>query len=427
MVDRMTVVVGVLPRISLERFRWVLAEARSPALPEAEASYWAVARLAVDPLFALAVFRHESNFGTRGICASYGTRNPGNTRSTRTGHGEIIKTERGQFVRYPSWEEGFRDLAFRLVDPNFVYAQRQLQTIEEIIPVWAPASDGNSPNSYIAGVVTTMQRLEENLIGVPYRVSLIPKGNRNRPGLPMTARWITVHETANTAPGANAEAHRRFAHAGGGPEGVSFHFVVDDKEVIQLLPLTENGWHAGDGYNGEGNRASVGIETCVNADGNWERTLANLVKLLAALCRYLGLGVDRIVQHNHWSGKDCPKKIRSEGRWNEILQRVAAELGATPQQEDAVIQIGPFGRHLGHGFLAFWRQLESIDATLPLRVLGWPLTEEFAVGNGTYQVFERAVLKYVAQEQEPWRVHLALLPEAVAVREEAAKRGLLPG
>ena len=28
---------------------------------------------------------------------------------------------------------------------------------------------------------------------------------------------------------------------------VSFHFAVDDKEVVQGIPLDRNAWHAGDG------------------------------------------------------------------------------------------------------------------------------------------------------------------------------------
>lgn len=424
-VDRDTVVVGVKPRISRETFCRVLREAGSPAAGECEAGYDAVASQGVDPAFALAVFRHESNYGKAGICAKYDTKNPGNTRTSRTGVGEVIQTERGRFVRYPSWAEGFRDLAFRLVDPSFVYAQRRLQTIAEVIPTWAPAADGNAPESYIGSVVRTMAELREDTVGVPFRVALIPKGNPNRPGYPMTPQWVTVHETANPKPGANAEAHRAFTHAGGGKENVSFHFVVDDREVIQLLPLTENGWHAEDGPEGPGNRASIAIETCVNQDGDWERTLQNLIALVAELCRVLGIPPERVVQHNYWSGKNCPARIRRDGRWDWLVSQVAQRLRQGQVEGGEVVQLGPFSRHVGHGFLAFWRQLEHVDPTLPLRVLGWPLTEEFALGDAVYQVFERAVLKYAPQEPEPWRVHVAPFDDAVRARDAARARGFL--
>ncbi|AME08046.1 hypothetical protein AUL54_17845 [Bacillus sp. SDLI1] len=41
---------------------------------------------------------------------------------------------------------------------------------------------------------------------------------------------------------------------------VSRHFTVDDSVVYQHLPLDENGWHAGDGTNGTGNRKSTGLK-----------------------------------------------------------------------------------------------------------------------------------------------------------------------
>lgn len=437
-----TVVVGVAPRISRETFCRVLREAGSPAAGECEAGYDAVASQGVDPAFALAVFRHESNYGKAGICAKYDTKNPGNTRTSRTGVGEVIQTERGRFVRYPSWVEGFRDLAFRLVDPTYVYAAHGLRTIRDIIPVWAPVTDANDPQRYIEAVVAAMNEwIEEEAAmarsnqipatlegvpGVPFRVALIPKGNRNRPGYPMTPAWVTVHETANTRPGANAEMHRQFVWNGGGREGVSFHFVVDDREVIQLLPLTENAWHAGDGPNGPGNRTSVAIETCVNSDADWNRTLQNLVALVAELCRVLRLGTDRVVQHNRWSGKDCPARIRREGRWDWLLAQVGERLAQAQAGSGEVVQLGPFGRHVGHGCLAFWRQLEQVDATLPLRVLGWPLTEEFELDGAVYQVFERSVLKWDREQPAPWDIHVALFEDAVRARVTARKQGLMP-
>jgi N-acetylmuramoyl-L-alanine amidase len=244
-------VVGVLPRISSDAFAEFLRSVNSPAAAEARDAWSAVASVGVDPLFALAVFWHESRCGTTGVVAQYDLRNPGATRSSRTGVGEPVAVPgRGQFWRYPSWTHGFRDLARRLVDPTFVYRQRGAWSVERIIPIWAPASDGNEPASYVAAVRRFMsERGSDPLGSVPLRIAWLPAGATNRPGYAMRPSWVTMHETANEARGANAEAHRRFVHAGGGPEGVSFHFVVDDREVVQLLPTIENGWHAGDGAN----------------------------------------------------------------------------------------------------------------------------------------------------------------------------------
>jgi hypothetical protein len=418
-------VVGVLPRITPDRFAAFLREVGSPAAGEAHDGWSAVAAEGVDPLFALAVFWHESRCGTTGVVAQRDLRNPGATRSSRTGVGEpVIIPGRGQFWRYPSWVHGFRDLARRLVDPGFVYRQRGAWSVEQIIPLWAPASDGNNPASYVAAVRSFMAKHGGEPLGdVPLRLAWVPAGAPNRPAYPMRPSWVTIHETANEAPGADAEAHRRFVHAGGGPEGVSFHFVVDDRVVIQLLPTLENGWHAGDGANGTGNRASIGIELCVNAGSDWERTQAHGARLVAALCRAFGLPVERVVPHQHWSGKQCPRRILGQG-FEGFRNRVRTALGANVEKQ-AIVQLGPYGRHVGHGFLEFWRGMERVHATLPLRVLGWPRSEEFSHDGATYQVFERAVLKFDAREQGEWRVHVALLDEALRVVDIARARGLL--
>jgi hypothetical protein len=148
------------------------------------------------------------------------------------------------------------------------------------------------------------------------RVSIIPAGNGNRPGYRLKAgrpEFITIHETANTALGANAEMHRRFVHNGGGTEGVSFHYVVDEDESIQLLPDNEVAWHAGDGRLGDGNNRSVGIEVCVNRGADWAKTMANLTGLVKALQAEFNIPVYNIKQHHDFSSyrKNCPTNMRA--------------------------------------------------------------------------------------------------------------------
>ncbi len=397
MITRDTIVTGTLPRISLGRFDEILALANSPAAPEAALAYRMVAAYAVDPLFALALFHHESNFGRAGICKSSDTRSPGNTRSTRTGSGEILHTERGPFVRYPSWSEGFRDLAYRLIDPTFVYRQNQRRTIAQIIPTWAPLSDGNAPQSYIRAVEDFMQRFQQPQVpGLDLIIDFIPLTNPNRPQIPLSPQWLTVHETANPRPGADAQAHRTFAHSGGGPEQVSFHFVVDDHVAYQLLPLDEVSWHAGDGPNGPGNRASIAVETCVNTDGDWQRTLDNLARLLAAICRMYGWGTSRIVQHHKWSGKNCPTRLRQAG-WDELINRVRTLLD---QPAEASARFFPeTGQSIAGGFRAFWERFGGLP------IFGYPLTGEISetcedAATRTVQYFERAVFEWHPDKPE---------------------------
>jgi hypothetical protein len=155
-------VVGVAPRISQQRFTQILRDFPSPAAAEAEAGWNAVAEEGVDPLFALAVFHQESQFGTDGVCLNYATRSPGNTRSSLIGVGEIVATEFGNFVRYPRWTDGWRDLGRRLSDPDYVYQREGRRAIRQIIYRWAPPEDfGNDTEAYIARVASNMNAWQD--------------------------------------------------------------------------------------------------------------------------------------------------------------------------------------------------------------------------------------------------------------------------
>lgn len=158
----------------------------------------------------------------------------------------------------------------------------------------------------------------------------IPPGRRNRPGLKLDGpRWITVHDTANPGRGADALAHARYIKSdAAASRPASWHFTVDDRRIIQHLPLDEVAWHAGDGGSGQGNRQSIAIEICENADGDRTLAEAKAAQLVAYLCGRFGLGVEAVVQHNRWSGKNCPRVLRSRsGGWEGFLDAVRRHLG----------------------------------------------------------------------------------------------------
>ncbi|WGD81779.1 N-acetylmuramoyl-L-alanine amidase [Bacillus subtilis] len=140
---------------------------------------------------------------------------------------------------------------------------------------------------------------------------------------PMTAEYITIHNTANDASAAN-----EISYMIGNTSSTSFHFAVDDKEVIQGLPLNRNAWHTGDGTNGPGNRKSIGVEICYSESGGAKYYAAEklAIKFVAQLLKERGWGVDRVRKHQDWNGKYCPHRILSEGRWDEVKAAIADEL-----------------------------------------------------------------------------------------------------
>lgn len=157
----------------------------------------------------------------------------------------------------------------------------------------------------------------------------IPVGRRNRPGTELTGpKYITIHDTGNPNKGANALMHAKYLK---GDEAAnrpaSWHFTVDDQRVVQHLPLDEVAWHAGDGSKGPGNTSSISIEICENADGDRAKAEANAAELVAYLLKQFGLPIDAVVQHNRWTGKDCPRIIRHRpGGWEAFLAAVREHL-----------------------------------------------------------------------------------------------------
>lgn len=141
---------------------------------------------------------------------------------------------------------------------------------------------------------------------------------------------ITIHNTANDAPAINeAKCLQNDPN-----EERSFHFAVDDCEVVQILPLNRTAWHAGDG-RGDGNMRTIAIEICWSKSGGerFENAERNAARLLAMLSYYIfGREVkDVTYTHQHWSGKYCPHRTLDLGLerflkmaanfYDEILER----------------------------------------------------------------------------------------------------------
>ncbi|MBC9785494.1 N-acetylmuramoyl-L-alanine amidase [Heliobacterium chlorum] len=149
---------------------------------------------------------------------------------------------------------------------------------------------------------------------------IVPQGAKNRPGYPLTPTFITVHNTGNSSAGADAAGHAAFIKSPGAGT-TSWHFSVDDHQIIQHIPTNENAWHAGDGGNGPGNRTSIGVEICENSDGNLAQAEANAIDLIIDLMKQYNIPLTNVVPHKHWTGKDCPHLILP--RWDAFIASIA--------------------------------------------------------------------------------------------------------
>lgn len=147
--------------------------------------------------------------------------------------------------------------------------------------------------------------------------------------------YIVVHETDNTRKGADANAHGRL-QASGNSRQASWHYTVDDKEAVQSFDDTAICWHAGSGkYNREG----IGVEICVNSDGDYRKAVANAAELVRHLQRKHNIPTSSVVQHNTASGKNCPRYLRNGAKgvtWGQFKTMLSGNTATKPKPSTPV-------------------------------------------------------------------------------------------
>ena len=151
----------------------------------------------------------------------------------------------------------------------------------------------------------------------------------------MTAEFIVVHNTAN-----DATAQNEVAYMIGNKNQVSFHYAVDDQEVVQGVPITRNTWHAGDG-NGEGNRKGISIEICYSKSGGtrFDQAEKNAAHFIATLLRERQWGIEKVKKHQDFRNKYCPHRTLDKG-WNGFIQMIKSYLNDIPVTSSSGFRVG---------------------------------------------------------------------------------------
>lgn len=149
----------------------------------------------------------------------------------------------------------------------------------------------------------------------------------------MSPVGICVHNTAN-----DASANNEVSYMINNGAEVSFHYAVDEMEIVQGLPLDRNAWAAGDGGNGQGNRKYIHIEICYSKSGGhkFDKSEENAADLVVYLLKKYGWGIDKVKKHQDFSGKYCPHRTLDKG-WQRFLDLVKSKLNPTtkpPQTND---------------------------------------------------------------------------------------------
>ncbi|UED70710.1 N-acetylmuramoyl-L-alanine amidase [Brevibacillus sp. HD3.3A] len=134
-----------------------------------------------------------------------------------------------------------------------------------------------------------------------------------RPGTKIVPKGLVIHWTANEGKGADAVANRNYFNKP--TTEASAHYIVDDRQIVRCLPENEMGYHVGaKSYKPEAlkqlssypNDCTIGIEMCVNQDGDFWTMYKRTVELAADILRRYGWGVDKLWRHYDITGKNCP-------------------------------------------------------------------------------------------------------------------------
>jgi len=156
-------------------------------------------------------------------------------------------------------------------------------------------------------------------------------GNFPRRGTKLTKRaGVTIHDTDNLNKGADADNNVRNLKRADYNSTTGFHWAVDDRQAVQAIPSDEIAYHCG---NQTGNYTTVGIEICVNKDGNLRDACYNAAYIAARELKSMGYSKavwkQNIWQHNDWNRKNCPKQLRAGNpyNWATFVELVNWHLG----------------------------------------------------------------------------------------------------
>lgn len=192
---------------------------------------------------------------------------------------------------------------------------------------------------------------------------ILKSGHRCRLGGNYDKLSITIHSTGN--PSSTAQNERDWLDNPTNDRDASWHYVVDEKEVIQAIPDDEEAWHCG---NAVGNRFSIGIEICESGDR--EKTLQNTAAFVAEKLKEYGWDSSYIKKHADWAKKNCPRilidsaYIKDGMDWNWFVNLVEEKRKGTKEMtvEEAkeIIQKTCGFDDNTMQYLSFYRYSESL-------------------------------------------------------------------
>lgn len=232
-------------------------------------------------------------------------------------------------------------------------------------------------------------------------------------GRPYGIAGITVHHMAGDL---DADACNRVWRGA----GTSAHYSVDKNgHIVQHVNDTDRAWACGDGVDcgSGGNDKTISIEHANNQRGPWTvypEALEAGAHLVAALCRYYGLGRPEwgvnVWPHKHWSATSCPGELYGSQK-DEYIQRAQAwydamEGGTEPQPVQPSPQPStPAERHVHYALHVkggdWWPEVCCAHGSGDDSYAGAPFTE-----HDMFYIYGDGVKRYRVHTKEsgwlPW-------------------------
>lgn len=135
-------------------------------------------------------------------------------------------------------------------------------------------------------------------------------------------QFYVVHNTYN-----DAAASNEVAYMIRNDNKVSFHYAVDDVEVVQGLLENRSAFASGDGGKGQGNLYGIHVGICYSKSGGdkFIKAEQNAAKFIADGLKAHGWGIDKVKKHQDFANKYCPHRTLDMG-WQRFLNMVQANL-----------------------------------------------------------------------------------------------------
>ena len=163
---------------------------------------------------------------------------------------------------------------------------------------------------------------------------------RNINGTGNPCKYIVIHETDNYNKGANARTHAKAQYDGNFTD-MSVHYYCGSDGIYQAAEHTCKCWHVGRTYVSKPNNPdctnnnSIGIEICVNSDGDYAAARNNAIELVKYLLQMTGIPAERVIRHYDAKGKYCPRKMMDNpALWEDFKNQIRGASEVTPPAVD---------------------------------------------------------------------------------------------